>query len=484
MQSAWIGDALAAALTRDGKEGLSRQLTRWLRQWIGEGKLAADTRLPASRDLARQLGIGRNTVIDAYEQLLAEGYLDTRHGSGTFVCALFKRHTVAAPEQRTTLGLSDRGQTLEALTRRDDDYHGAFVPCIPEIRAFPHRQWQQLLARHQRQARLLDFNYQAGGGLPALRQALADYLQMSRAVRCHPDQILITQGTQHSLALCALLLADPGDVAWMEEPGYLGARVALHMAGLQTVAAPVDEHGLDPEKIADPRPPKLIYATPSYQYPLGVTMPLARRLTLIDHARQANAWIIEDDYDSEFRYSSQPLPALQGLSEDARVIYLGTLSKVMYPGLRTGYIVVPETLVDAFRAANTRLNPEGHYPLQSALAEFIENGQFARHIRRMRDLYQERQHCLRAVVADSVASEWAWSSGHAGMHVLATLPPHLDETRLSQMAALEGIWLATLGKHFQAPPDRQGLVIGYAGVTEQDIRRGVGVMDRLARAHL
>jgi len=482
LQSAWIGDALAAALARDSKEGLARQLTRQLRQWIGEGRLAAETRLPASRDLARQLAIGRNTVIDAYEQLLAEGYLETRHGSGTYVCALFKRQTPAAPEPMAALGLSGRGGELSALTRRDDDYNGAFVPCIPEIRDFPHRQWQQLLARHQRQARLLDFNYQAGGGLPALRQALADYLRMARAVRCHPDQILITQGTQHSLTLCALLLADPGDAAWMEEPGYLGARVAMQMAGLRTVPAPIDEQGLNPAQVADPTPPRLIYATPSYQYPLGVTMPLARRLALIEYARQANAWIIEDDYDSEFRYNSQPLPALQGLSEDARVIYLGTLSKVMYPGLRTGYIVVPEGLVDDFRAANARLHPEGHYPLQSALAEFIGNGQFARHIRRMRDLYQERQHCLRAALVHTEASEWTWSSGHAGMHVLATLPPRLDETRLSQQAAKEGIWLSTLGKHYQAPPDRQGLVIGYAGVAEADIVRGVRVMDRLARA--
>ncbi|WP_252346111.1 PLP-dependent aminotransferase family protein [Paludibacterium sp. B53371] len=481
LQSAWISEALATVLQRQSKEGLARQLARWLRQWISEGKLTADSRLPASRDLARSLQLGRNTVLDAYEQLLAEGYLETRHGAGTFVSSLFQAPAVAPRPASHHPGLSARGQSLAALTLREDDYQGAFVPCIPEMRAFPHRQWQQLLARHQRLTPLQDLNYQAGGGLLALRRALADYLQMSRAVHCSPEQILITHGTQHSLSLCALLLASPGEVVWLEEPGYQGARAAFEMAGLSSVAAPVDAHGLNPQQIDDPRAPRLIYTTPSYQYPCGVTMPLARRLSLLAHAQLHGAWVIEDDYDSEFRYSSAPLPALQGLASDQRVIYLGTLSKVMYPGLRTGYLVVPPGLVDAFRAANTRLCPEGHYPLQGALAEFIDSGLFARHIRRMRELYQERQLVLRRAVAETVASEWQWSSGHAGMHLLATLPAGLDEAALCRQAAAQGIWLAGLGRHYRGTPPAPGLVIGYAGVAEQAIRRGVSVIDRLAR---
>lgn len=480
MQAQWIMEALAAGLQRQSKEGLSRQLVRLLRQWISEGRLPADARLPASRDLARALHLGRNTVLEAYEQLLAEGYVVTRPGAGTFVCRLFSARETPGPARRMPTGLSRRGARLHGDTQRDDPYTGAFIPCIPEIRDFPYRTWQQLLARHQRQASIRDFNYQSEGGVRALREALADYLSLSRSVRCHAEQILITQGTQQSLSLCAQMLADPGDIAWIEEPGYLGARTALQSAGLELVAAPVDAHGLNPGQVADARAPRLIYATPSHQYPSGVTMPLERRLALLERAAAANAWIIEDDYDSEFRYNSQPLPALHGLARDERVVYLGTMSKVMYPGLRIGYIVVPEALIDAFRCANARLYPEGHYPIQAALAEFIELGHFARHIRRMRELYQSRQHTLRQAFARSSAEAWDLSPGQAGMHLIATLPPALDEDRLCTEAARQQIWLATMSRSYLGAPRAQGLILGYAGVPEAEIERGVDVIARLA----
>lgn len=479
MQAQWIGDALGAALRRDGKEGLSRQLTRLLRQWISEGRLQGDVRLPASRDLARVLHLGRNTVLEAYEQLLGEGFVVTRPGAGTFVCRLFAAASTPTATRKLATGLSARGAQLHRDTLRDDDYTGAFVPCIPEVRDFPYRIWQQLLARHQRQASVHDFNYQSAGGVRALREALADYLNLSRSVRCSADHILITQGTQQSLSLCAQMLADPGDVAWIEEPGYLGARSALQSAGLELVAAPVDAHGLDPASVGDARPPRLIYTTPSHQYPCGVTMPLERRLALLQRAEQANAWIIEDDYDSEFRYGLLPQQALHGLARDARVIYLGTLSKVMYPGLRIGYIVVPDALIDAFRCANARLYPEGHYPVQAALAEFIEHGHFARHIRRMRDLYQTRQQTLRRAFAQSPAEGWQLSPGQAGMHLIAELPHGLDEEQLRTQAAHERIWLATMNRSYLGTPQRQGLILGYAGVAEAEIMRGVDVIARL-----
>jgi GntR family transcriptional regulator/MocR family aminotransferase len=480
LQTQWIGEALAAELDRQSKEGLSRQLVRLLRQWIAAGRLPGNARLPASRDLAHTLTLGRNTVLEAYEQLLAEGYVVTRPGAGTFVCGLFDTAAPAPAARRLVTGLSARGVRLQRDTQRDDQYTGAFIPCIPEIRHFPYHAWQQLLTRHQRQASVHDFNYQSEGGVRALREALADYLSLSRSVRCHADRILITHGTQESLSLCAHMLADPGDVAWMEDPGYTGARTAMQSAGLDLVAAPVDAAGLNPALVTDPRPPRLIYATPSHQYPCGVTMPLERRLALLQRAEASNAWIIEDDYDSEFRYDSQPLPALQGMANDERVIYLGTMSKVMYPGLRIGYIVVPDALIDAFRSANARLFPEGHYPLQSALAEFIDNGQFARHIRAMRELYQQRQHVLRRAFARSAAESWYLSPGQAGMHLIATLPDHLDEERLRADAARERIWLATMSRSYLASPGRQGLILGYAGVAEHEIERGVDIIARLA----
>jgi len=217
---------------------------------------------------------------------------------------------------------------------------------------------------------------------PALREALAEYLVLSRGVRCTPEQILIISGAQIGMELSARLLANQGEVAWVEEPGYAGAHASLQAAGMDLVAAAVDEEGLNPDSVLDTRPPRLIYTTPSHQYPLGVVMSLPRRLALLAHAARCGAWILEDDYDSEFRYSSQPLPALQGLAHDERVIYIGTMSKVMYPGLRIAYMVVPDGLIDAFRRAHARLYREPPYVTQAALADFLLQGHFARHVRR------------------------------------------------------------------------------------------------------
>ena len=477
MHQHWIIDALHTALIRDSKEGLARQLTRLLRQWIGDSKLAPDTRLPASRDLAKSLSLGRNTVLDAYEQLLAEGYLATRPGAGTFVAPLFQNKSQTAPPQRgQPLGLSRRGQQLVANLGLPTGLHGAFAPGMPEIRQFPHHCWQQLLARQQRRANNDQLGYTAEGGLPYLRTVLADYLQLSRAVRCTPEQIIITQGAQQAMELAARLLADPGDIAWLEEPGYIGAHAAMCSAGLTLVPAPVDEQGLNPVLVNDPRPPRLIYTTPSHQYPQGVVMSLSRRLALLDAAARARAWIIEDDYDSEFRYHSSPQPALQGLTQDERVIYIGTMSKVMYPALRVGYLVVPDSLIDAFRAAHARLYREGAYPIQAALADFIAQGHFARHIRRMRELYSERQQVLRQAMADSTAACLPLSPGSTGLHLVASLPTDLDETRISGYAARQGIWLRPLARHYLSSPTQQGLVLGYAGVEATDIHRGVAVL--------
>ncbi|KMJ52106.1 GntR family transcriptional regulator [Vogesella sp. EB] len=480
MQAAWISEALAASLERHSKEGLSRQLMRLLRQWISDGRLAGDTLLPASRELAASLKVGRNTVLNAYEQLQAEGYLSTRHGAGTYVTGLFcQRQQTPLPARRLPLGLSARGASLFASCGLPQGLSGAFAPGVPEIRQFPHHCWQQLLSRHQRQAHPAMLNYTADGGLPALREVLAEYLQLSRSVRCRPEQILITHGAQQGLELTARMLADPGDIAWVEEPGYAGAHAAFRGAGLTLLPAPVDAEGLAPQLVADPRPPRLIYTTPSHQYPSGVVMSLSRRLALLQHAEQAQAWIIEDDYDSEFRYRSQPLPALQGMAPDERVIYVGTFSKVMYPGLRIGYLVVPDALIDAFRSANARLYREGQYPVQAALADFIAAGHFARHVRRMRELYRERQQLLRQALADSAAERLVLSPGEAGMHLVASLPPGVQEQTLSQAAATQGVWLRPLARHYLATPQQQGLVLGYAGVDQQAIRHGTQVLASL-----
>ncbi len=313
--------------------------------------------------------------------------------------------------------------------------------------------------------------YQAQGGVPALREALADYLQLSRSVRCHCEQILIVQGAQQGFELIVRLLSDSGDRVWLEEPGYPGAQACFAAAGLDMKPIPVDAEGMSVEAHYDADPPRLIYVTPSHQYPSGATMSLARRLSLLEAAERHGAWIVEDDYDSEFRYGQRPIAALQGLVEDARVIYVGTFSKVMYPGLRLGYLVLPEPLVEPFRQANARLHREGQYAVQAALADFIVRGHFSRHIRRMRDCYRRRQALLREALAPAVARGLRLSEGQAGMHLVAWLNDFAHERDLVERAEDEGISLSPLSSYYLDAPGRPGLVLGYAGTVEAEIER-------------
>jgi GntR family transcriptional regulator/MocR family aminotransferase len=472
LPSDWIVDALQNALARDSTEALHRQLYHQLRDWIRQGRLLGGSTLPASRQLARELGLGRNTVLTAYDQLQAEGYLESRHGSGTYVSNVFAGHDSPSPTAKTRLpGLSQRGQQLSHHSNLPQGLLGAFAPGVPALDAFPQQQWHRLLSRHNKQPSLDWLNYCHDGGLTALREVLCDYLRQSRSVLCRPEQIVITQGAQQALELCARLLADPGDTVWLEEPGYAGAQAAMTAAGLDIVPVPVDAEGLNPALAPTSKPPKLIYITPSHQYPSGVVMSLARRLEVLKLAEAQQSWIIEDDYDSEFRYRSQPLASLQGLANGGSVIYLGTFSKVMYPGLRLGYLVLPEGLIDPFRTSYARLYREGHYAVQAALADFIAEGHFARHIRRMRELYQIRQTLLRETLHQRLGEHLPLSPGEAGMHLVAALPDRVDEQHLSAIAAREGLWLRPLARHFWGPATRRGLVLGYAGVPDAELRR-------------
>lgn len=305
MAGEWVAELLVGRIQRTEPASLSRQLYTLLRAAMLDGRLPADTRLPSSRWLAKELGLARNTVLEVYEQLLAEGYLRARRGAGSFVEAGLLRAASAAP--RRAPALSQRGQTLIDCGPTPLALDGAFAPGVPALSAFPRQRWQRALNRHLRHAPAHWLGYQAQGGLPALREALAAYLGQSRGVRCQPEQLLITGGAQQALDWLARLLADVGDVAWMEDPGYLGARSALTAAGLQLHPAPVDASGLDVAYAQAQLPaPRLIYVTPSHQYPGGAVMPLARRQALLACAEAHGAWIIEDDYDSEFRCSSQP----------------------------------------------------------------------------------------------------------------------------------------------------------------------------------
>ncbi len=473
----WLGEALGIALSEASSLPLTRRLYRALRGWVQSGRLPGGARLPSSRRLARELGVGRNTVLEALDQLVAEGFLETRPGAGTYVADLpFGRDepTSEAPSHDASpaAALSARGERLLRLCGASAGHYEAFPPGVPALDRFPDELWQRLLRRHRRRAPEAWRDYRAEGGVPALREALCDYLRLSRSVRCRPEQVLVVQGAQQGFELVARLLADPGDAVWMEEPGYGGARACFEAAGLVTVPVPVDEEGMNPAREpAGHGDPRLIYLTPSHQYPCGVTMSLSRRLALLEAAEAHGAWIVEDDYDSEFRYGQRPIAALQGLTEAARVIYVGTLSKVLYPGLRLGYLVLPAPLVEPFRRANARLHREAQYPVQAALGEFIAAGHFSRHVRRMRECYRQRQALLRRALAPAVARGLALSEGQAGMHLVAWLDDHELEAALVERGAVAGITLSPLSSYYQAAPGRPGLVLGYAGTRNEEILR-------------
>lgn len=430
--------------------------------------------LPPSRTLATDLAIARNTVLHAYEQLCAEGYCNSRSGAGTFVASKLPdplpMAATAAQSNRASPGLSVRGQQLLGNeTRRITLPSNAFIPGQPDLAAFPWRIWQKLLIAQQRQAQYSDYDYRSDGGHPALKLALAGYLRLSRGVNCEPEQVLITGGMQQSLGLIAQTLADPGDVAWMEEPGYLGVRRAWQAASLTIHGVPLDEQGLNWEGCERPSP-RLIYVTPSHQYPLGHVLSLARRQALLQTATEHSAWVVEDDYDSEFRHRGRPLAAMQGLDRGGRVIYLGTFSKVMFPALRLGYLVAPKQLIDPLRRLQARLYRESDYVTQAAVADFITQGHFGSHLRRMRGIYARRQGKLRDTLTEYLGDALPLLGGEAGMHVTARLPAGSDDQAISQALALKGLIAAPLSNYCINPPPFPGLVLGYAGLDDAAVR--------------
>lgn len=467
-----LADFLQTRLQRDAREPLNRQLYRTLRDAIIAGQLATDRPLPPSRALAESLHIARNTVLHAYEQLVAEGYLQTRPGAGTFVsfaadappaAIAVKQPGNAAP------GLSQRGIALLAAMPQTGREHAAFSPGLPDLQAFPWFLWQRLLLQAHRDTPPADFGYRVEGGHPALKTALAQYLPLSRGVNCSADNILITGGTQQSFDLIARTVTELGDSVWMEEPGYPGARSAWLANGLQLCAAALDRDGLTWPTPAETTP-RLIYVTPSHQYPLGSVMSLARRQALLAEAGRHGAWIVEDDYDSEFRHGGRPLAAMQGLDKNGQVLYLGTFSKVMFPALHLGYIVAPPALIVPLRKLQKALWREGNYAEQAALAAFISEGHFTAHLRRMRILYAQRQEKLRNILAAQLPG-WPVHGGDAGMHMALQLPDGLDDQAVSRDLTALGITAVPLSDYCHNTPPFPGLVLGYAGVQDVELVR-------------
>lgn len=471
---------LDRGLMRVRKDAAPRQrrLYELLRQAILDGRLLAGSALPASRVLAQDLGLARNSVIHAYEQLTAEGYVQTSR-QGTIVAAL-RSPSSPSPAQgarpESSLVAASALPELSARVRPFNRRRTAeqdmlpFMPGIPALDAFPVRIWRRLLQGAWRDPDPALLSYRPTLGEPELRQAIATYVRTARGVACDVDQVIVTAGTQDSLDLCAHALADPGQRAWIEHPGYGGARVAMQAAGLRVVPVPVDEQGLAPPTAWWRRqPPRLVYTTPSHQYPLGSVLPLARRLSLIEQARAVGAWILEDDYDSEFRHDGPPLAAMQGLVPQAPVIYLGTFSKSMFPALRLGFMVVPKALVDRLQGVLGDLVRRGQAAEQIALAAFINEGHFTQHLRKMRPLYAQRQAALR----DALAHHWPWPGevlgGACGLHLALTLSDDLPDTQAAETALKKGLSPRPLSVYGTGGEPRNGLVIGYANTPAEQM---------------
>lgn len=452
--------------------GTARQhlLYQRLRTAIVEGRIASGTRLPASRALAAELGIARNTVLHAYEQLGAEGCLvANRHGTRVATLPAREPPPAAAcsgsPQSESVIALPGLSQRARAMPDAGGDPASDTLPFavgVPDIGTFPLRAWRACLDRAWRGASARQLGYAPHGGEPALREALADYLTTTRGFTLQPDQVVITSGTQGALDLCARLLADHGDTVWIENPGYPAARTALALAGLRLHAVPVDEEGLAPGA-ADwhTHAPRLILATPAHQYPTGRVMSLPRRLTLLDGACRSGAWLIEDDYDSEFRRAGAALPALLGLVPGAPVLYTGTFSKTLYPGLRLAYLIVPQPLAPAFvRAAGQATRP-GQAIEQRALADFIRRGHYTAHLHRMRQCYAARQRELRDALTRHPGPELAVTGGDAGLHLTLWLPPELADYALCEAARRLGLGPQPLSRYALAPLTCNGLLLGY-----------------------
>ena len=452
---------------------LHRQLYEALRRAILDGKLSPDERLPSSRDLVQDLGLSRNTVVAALNQLTVEGYLVSRVGSGTFVSAKVPqrqsrplRHSSHPAQQ-----LSHRGQALGKRFCASELEIQPFTPGIADFSAFPVALWQRLQNKHWRMTYPDMLDYSSSGGYTPLRRAVADYLHLFRSVVLELDQVIITSGTQESLELCSQLLADHGDTVWLEDPAYWGAGKAFMATGLKIHPVPVDEQGIAPQMQERQTPPKLIYVTPSHQYPTGAVMSLDRRHQILSLAKQHQAWVLEDDYDSEFRFSGPPIASLAGLDTQGRVLYLGSFSKVLYPGLKLAYVVVPKGLAAAFKNAHYDLNRPGQMPVQAALAEFIDMGHFAACLRKARQSYAQRRHCLLEALQPCLGPHARITGAEQGLHLCVRLPDDIDDQTLARQLGKLGLVVRPLSAYCLQRQDLKGLVIGYGYAPLTQIKR-------------
>ncbi len=461
-------------LDRRARHPLHRQVYDVLRQSVLSGQLRPGSRLPSTRELACQLGIARVTVVNAYDQLISEGYLETRHGAGTYVSRELPDtpalRTAGRPAQRALpVRLSRYASRLDTEQPEPDVAAGVIdLSCfLPDLGQFPIHVWRRTIAARLRKCDAETLGYaRHGRGVLALRVAVAAYVARTRAVRCDADQVLIVNGSQQALDLIARVLLDPGDRVVVENPGYPGARQVFRANGALITPAPVDPQGIIVSAL--PSVARLVYVTPSHQFPRGASMSLARRLSLIEWAARAGAVIVEDDYDSEYRYEGAPLPSLQSLAERVPVIYMGTFSRVMFPSLRLGYMVVPGDLLDACAKAKSISDRHTSALEQGALADFIRAGHLDRHVRRMRRLYGRRRQALIDALVQQFGADVAILGDAAGMH----LP--IRFTRSAPFdGAQGGVRMTSARKYDVKGVEKSEFVLGFTALGERTLREGV-----------
>lgn len=463
---------------------------RWfyeeLRSAILAGRLQPGSRLPATRDLAREYGLSRGTIVAAFDQLASEGYVEGKIGSGTYVSQVLPEELLQVARvrsqdrtRRRRPRLSDYARRLQGMPAIERGPARAFRANLPALDAFPAALWAQVAARRLRRAswRLL-----AGGdplGYRPLRQAVAEYLNTSRGVKCTPEQVLIVSGVQEALDRSAHLVLNPGDRVWMEDPGYPRAAIVFRALGARICPTPVGAEGFELEWGKRRwRRAKLVYVTPAHQFPLGVTMSLRRRLEMLEWARESGAMIFEDDYDSEYRYAGRPIPAMQGLDRSGVVIFSGSFSDVLFPALRLGYMVIPSDLVDVFAAAES--SSTHHPPLmeQAILSDFISQGHFARHIRRMRELYAERLGAFLDAAHSRLAGALEIPPVEAGLQTVGWLQGGMSAEQAAAAAEKHNVEVVPLSRYSRSRRTK-GLLLGFAAVDVPELRQGV---ERLAQA--
>ena len=492
---------------REAKTPAFRWLYAALRGGILGGRLRPGSRLPATRDLAMQYGLSRGTVVSAFEELKSEGYLHGSRGSGTYVSSVLPENLLqVAPEPKQKLSsfrqqprrLSGYALRVQPFSNLESRPTRAFRANLPALDLFPTKIWTRIAERRLRRLSIPQLlGCDAMGYLP-LRIAVADYLNTSRGTQCEPDQVMIVSGTQEALDLAGRLILNPGDQVCVEEPGYPGAAMAFAALGAKICAVPVDSEGIElPGRRA--RKAKLVYVTPGHQFPVGTTMSLARRLQLLEWARQSCALIFEDDYDSEFRYAGRPVPALQGLDQPGfpvklggaahgLVLFAGSFSKVLFPSLRLGYLVIPPDLVESFAAAKSVLNRHAAPFEQTVLCDFITEGHFGRHLRRMREVYAERRSVLMESARRRLSGLLELSSVEAGLQTVGWLCQGIDGVAARRAAQARKVEVTPLSIYSRGAMQREGLQLGFAAVSAPEIRRGVHqlavALEELARRRL